>query len=180
MGWESLRQARGPGRGAVDSEHLRRKWDFIVQIAAALSAARQITAAARAISLRAFAIVRTRQHRHFALEARQHDLRRVVFLPALIGPFAGLQLTLDVDLRALLQESLGHVGNLGKDPEIRTTQAGGKIVSFTLATSESWTDKASGERKERTEWHRVVAFNEQIADVAERFLKKGAKVYVEG
>jgi single-strand DNA-binding protein len=72
------------------------------------------------------------------------------------------------------------VGNLGKDPEIRTTQAGGKIVSFTLATSESWTDKASGERKERTEWHRVVAFNEQIADVAERFLKKGAKVYVEG
>jgi single-strand DNA-binding protein len=72
------------------------------------------------------------------------------------------------------------VGNLGKDPEIRTTQAGGKIVSFTLATSESWNDKASGERKERTEWHRVVAFNEQIADVAERFLKKGAKVYVEG
>ena len=72
------------------------------------------------------------------------------------------------------------VGNLGKDPEIRTTQAGGKIVSFTLATSETWNDKASGERKERTEWHRVVAFNEQIADVAERFLKKGAKVYVEG
>jgi single-strand DNA-binding protein len=72
------------------------------------------------------------------------------------------------------------VGNLGKDPEIRNTQAGGKIVSFTLATSETWNDKASGERKERTEWHRVVAFNEQIADVAERFLKKGAKVYVEG
>jgi len=72
------------------------------------------------------------------------------------------------------------VGNLGKDPEIRTTQAGGKIVSFTLATSETWNDKASGERKERTEWHRVVVFNEQIADVAERFLKKGAKVYVEG
>jgi single-strand DNA-binding protein len=72
------------------------------------------------------------------------------------------------------------VGNLGKDPEIRNTQAGAKIVSFTLATSEIWNDKASGERKERTEWHRVVAFNEQIADVAERFLKKGAKVYVEG
>ena len=72
------------------------------------------------------------------------------------------------------------IGNVGKDPEIRSTQAGTKIVSFTLATSDTWTDKASGERKERTEWHRVVVFNEQIADVAERFLRKGAKVYVEG
>lgn len=72
------------------------------------------------------------------------------------------------------------IGNLGKDPEIRNTQAGDKIVSFTLATSESWNDKASGERKERTEWHRIVVFNEQIASVAEKYLKKGAKVYVEG
>ncbi len=72
------------------------------------------------------------------------------------------------------------VGNLGKDPEVRSTQAGDKIVNFTLATSETWNDKASGERKERTEWHRVVVFNSQIADVCERFLKKGAKVYVEG
>ncbi len=72
------------------------------------------------------------------------------------------------------------VGNLGKDPEIRNSQAGDKIVSFILATSETWNDKASGERKERTEWHRVVVFNSQIADVCERFLKKGAKVYVEG
>ncbi len=72
------------------------------------------------------------------------------------------------------------VGNLGKDPEVRNTQAGQKIVNFALATSESWTDKASGERKERTEWHRVVVFNERIADVAERFLRKGSKVYVEG
>jgi single-strand DNA-binding protein len=72
------------------------------------------------------------------------------------------------------------VGNLGKDPEVRNSQAGDKIVSFTLATSETWNDKASGERKERTEWHRVVVFNSQIADVAERFLKRGAKVYVEG
>src|SRR5580698_4523663 len=72
------------------------------------------------------------------------------------------------------------VGNLGKDPEIRNTQSGDKIVSFNLATSETWTDKASGERKERTEWHRIVVFNTQIADVAERYLKKGAKVYVEG
>jgi single-strand DNA-binding protein len=72
------------------------------------------------------------------------------------------------------------VGNLGKDPEVRNTQAGDKIVSFNLATSETWTDKASGERKERAEWHRVVVFNSQIADICERFLKKGAKVYVEG
>ena len=72
------------------------------------------------------------------------------------------------------------IGNLGKDPEVRTTQAGSKIVSFTLATSETWNDRASGERKERTEWHRVVVFNEAIADIAERFLTKGVKVYVEG
>jgi single-strand DNA-binding protein len=72
------------------------------------------------------------------------------------------------------------IGNLGKDPEVRSSQAGDKIVSFSLATSETWNDKASGERKERTEWHRIVVFNTQIADVAERFLKKGAKVYVEG
>jgi single-strand DNA-binding protein len=72
------------------------------------------------------------------------------------------------------------VGNLGRDPEVRNTQDGGKIVNLALATSETWNDKASGERKERTEWHRVVIFNDRVADVAERFLKKGAKVYVEG
>jgi single-strand DNA-binding protein len=72
------------------------------------------------------------------------------------------------------------VGNLGKDPEVRNSQAGQKIVNFTLATSESWNDKMSGERKEKTEWHRVVIFNERIADVAEKYLKKGKKVYVEG
>jgi single-strand DNA-binding protein len=72
------------------------------------------------------------------------------------------------------------VGNLGKDPEVRNTQAGAKIVNFTMATSDTWNDKASGERKERTEWHRVVIFNERLADVAERFLRKGRKVYVEG
>ena len=72
------------------------------------------------------------------------------------------------------------VGNLGKDPEVRTTQAGSKIVNLSVATSENWTDKASGERKERTEWHRVVIFNERLADVAERFLRKGRKVYLEG
>lgn len=72
------------------------------------------------------------------------------------------------------------VGNLGKDPEVRNTQSGGKIVSMTVATSETWNDKASGERKERTEWHRVVVFNERLGDVAERFLRKGRKVYLEG
>ncbi len=72
------------------------------------------------------------------------------------------------------------VGNLGKDPEVRNAQNGSKIVSFSVATSESWNDKSSGERREKTEWHRIVIFNERIADVAERFAKKGRKVYVEG
>jgi single-strand DNA-binding protein len=72
------------------------------------------------------------------------------------------------------------VGNLGRDPEVRSTQDGLKIVNLSLATSESWRDKNSGERRERTEWHRVVIFNEKLGEVAEKFLKKGAKVYVEG
>jgi len=72
------------------------------------------------------------------------------------------------------------VGNLGKDPEVRTTQDGSKIVNLTLATSETWNDRASGERKERTEWHRVVIFNDRVGEVAEKYLRKGAKVYVEG
>ncbi|MFT8718785.1 single-stranded DNA-binding protein [Acetobacter sp.] len=72
------------------------------------------------------------------------------------------------------------VGFLGKDPEIRTSQNGQKIASLSVATSETWTDKASGERKERTEWSRIVIFNERLADVAERFLRKGRKVYLEG
>lgn len=72
------------------------------------------------------------------------------------------------------------IGNLGKDPEIRTTQQGKKIANLTIATSESWTDKASGERKERTEWHRVTIMNDGLAGVAERFLSKGSKVYICG
>jgi single-strand DNA-binding protein len=72
------------------------------------------------------------------------------------------------------------IGNLGKDPEIRTLQSGTKVANFSVATSETWTDKASGERKEKTEWHRVVIYNERLADVAERFLRKGRKVYLEG
>jgi single-strand DNA-binding protein len=72
------------------------------------------------------------------------------------------------------------VGNLGKDPEVRRTQDGRPIVNLTVATSETWRDKSSGERKERTEWHRVVIFSEGLAKVAEQYLKKGAKVYLEG
>jgi len=72
------------------------------------------------------------------------------------------------------------VGNLGKDPEVRNTQSGSKVVSFPLATSDTWNDRQSGERRERTEWHRVVIFNERAGDVAERFLRKGRKVYIEG
>jgi single-strand DNA-binding protein len=72
------------------------------------------------------------------------------------------------------------IGNLGKDPEVRTLQSGTKVANFTVATSETWNDKASGERKEKTEWHRVVIYNERLADIAERFLRKGRKVYLEG
>jgi len=72
------------------------------------------------------------------------------------------------------------VGNLGKDPEVRRTTSGDPVVNLSVATSESWRDKASGERKEKTEWHRVVIFNKNLADVAEKYLRKGSKVYVEG
>jgi len=72
------------------------------------------------------------------------------------------------------------LGNLGRDPEVRTAQDGSKIVNLNIATSESWKDRNSGERKEKTEWHRVVIFNPNLADIAERYLKKGSSVYIEG
>ncbi|MEO5972241.1 MAG: single-stranded DNA-binding protein [Sphingomicrobium sp.] len=72
------------------------------------------------------------------------------------------------------------VGNLGRDPESRSFASGGKVVKFSLATSETWNDRASGDRKEKTEWHNVVIYDEKIGEVAERYLKKGAKVYIEG
>src|SRR5438067_3280005 len=72
------------------------------------------------------------------------------------------------------------IGNLGADPEIRRTQDGRPIANLNIATSETWRDKSSGERKEKTEWHRVVIFNEGLCKVAEQYLKKGAKVYIEG
>ncbi len=72
------------------------------------------------------------------------------------------------------------VGNLGRDPEVRRTGTGDAVVSFSVATSESWRDKASGERKEKTEWHNVVIWNENLGKVAEQYLKKGSKVYIEG
>ena len=72
------------------------------------------------------------------------------------------------------------VGNLGKDPEIRRTQDGRPIANLSIATSETWRDKGTGERKEKTEWHRVVIFSEPLCKIVEQYLKKGAKVYIEG
>lgn len=79
--------------------------------------------------------------------------------------------------------SLNHValiGNLGKDPEVRRMQSGDPVVTLSVATSETWRDKQSGEKREKTEWHRVVIFSKGIADVAEKYLRKGSKVYLEG
>ncbi len=72
------------------------------------------------------------------------------------------------------------IGNLGKDPEVRRLPSGDQVVSFTVATSETWRDKTSGERKERTEWHNVSIFNENLGKIAEQYCKKGTKVYLEG
>ena len=72
------------------------------------------------------------------------------------------------------------IGNLGKDPEVRTMNNGGEVVSFSVATSENWSDKASGERREKTEWHNVVIFNENLGRIAKQYLRKGSSVYVEG
>jgi single-strand DNA-binding protein len=94
------------------------------------------------------------------------------------GIFAG-----NIEWRAVMAGSVNKViliGNLGKDPEIRRTQDGRPIANLTLATSETWRDKNSGERKEKTEWHRVVIFSEPLCKIVEQYLKKGAKIYVEG
>lgn len=72
------------------------------------------------------------------------------------------------------------IGNLGRDPEVRHAQDGFKVVTFSLATNESWKDKTTGEKKERTEWHRIVIFNDKLSEIAEKYLKKGSKVYIEG
>lgn len=72
------------------------------------------------------------------------------------------------------------VGNLGRDPEVRHAQDGSKIVTFSIATSENWRDKATGERRDRTEWHRVVVFNDKLAEVVEKYVTKGSKLYLEG
>ncbi len=72
------------------------------------------------------------------------------------------------------------VGNLGKDPEIRSFANGGRVASFSVATSESWKDKQSGEKKERTEWHRISVLNENLVGIVEKYIKKGSKVYIEG
>jgi single-strand DNA-binding protein len=72
------------------------------------------------------------------------------------------------------------VGNLGRDPEIRSTQSGMRVANLSVATSENWRDKATGERREKTEWHRVVIFNDRLVEVVEKYLRKGSKIYVEG
>jgi len=72
------------------------------------------------------------------------------------------------------------VGNLGKDPEVRSMQSGDRVASFPVATSERWKDKATGERKEKTEWHKVTIFDERLVEIAEKYLRKGSKVYLEG
>ena len=72
------------------------------------------------------------------------------------------------------------IGNLGRDPEVRTFQNGGKIVNLRIATSETWRDKSSGERKERTEWHQIAIFDENLGKIAEQYLRKGSTVYIEG
>ena len=72
------------------------------------------------------------------------------------------------------------IGNTGRDPEVRYSQDGAKIVNLSIATSESWKDKVTGERKDRTEWHRVVVFNEKLADIAEQYVRKGSKLAIEG
>ena len=72
------------------------------------------------------------------------------------------------------------IGNLGNDPDVRTMQSGDKVVNLSVATSENWKDKSTGERKEKTEWHRVVVFNKGLVPVCENYLKKGSKVYIEG
>ena len=72
------------------------------------------------------------------------------------------------------------IGNLGRDPEIRSTNDGTRVANFSLATNETWRDRNTGERRERTEWHRVVIFNERLVDIAEKYLRKGSKIFVEG
>jgi single-strand DNA-binding protein len=89
----------------------------------------------------------------------------------------------DIEWRAAMAGSVNKVilvGNLGKDPEIRRTQDGRPIANLSIATSETWRDKSTGERKEKTEWHRVVIFSEPLCKIVEQYLKKGAKVYIEG
>lgn len=72
------------------------------------------------------------------------------------------------------------IGNLGREPEVRHTQSGGKVANLNLATNETWKDRETGERREKTEWHRVVIFDDMLCDIAERYLRKGSKVYIEG
>jgi single-strand DNA-binding protein len=99
------------------------------------------------------------------------------------GAALGLRSTLDSELEMAMAGSVNKVilvGNLGADPEVRTLNNGGKVVNLSVATSERWKDRSSGEQREKTEWHRVVIFSEGLTRVAEQYLRKGSKVYIEG
>jgi len=103
-------------------------------------------------------------------ERRRHEARDL--------PETGMNEGIEIMSGYLNEATL--IGNLGQNPEIRNTQSGGRIATLSIATSESWKDKRSGERQERTEWHRVVIFNEALCDIVEKYLEKGAKVYIQG
>lgn len=99
--------------------------------------------------------------------------RKILYYENLVESIKGKQMAGSINKVIL-------VGNLGKDPEIRHSSDGAKIASFSVATSEVWKDRTTGERKDRTEWHRVVVFNDKLAEIIEKYTKKGSKVYLEG
>ncbi len=126
---------------------------------------------------------------------RPIDAIIIVLFPKKVKSITGLDIFLDFDCKYCFNESIYKpkeakmagsinkvilVGNIGQEPQVRTMQSGQKVVSFSLATSDRWRDRATGEQKEQTEWHRVVIFNPNLVEVAERMLQKGTKLYLEG
>ncbi|MDR1488376.1 MAG: single-stranded DNA-binding protein [Holosporales bacterium] len=85
-----------------------------------------------------------------------------------------------VKIMSMSLNKVSLIGNVGKDPDVRFLPDGSRVASFTLATGETWKDKTTGERKEKTEWHKIVAFNDRVAEIAEKYIRKGSKLYIEG
>lgn len=113
----------------------------------------------------------------------RENYKIVIFLQILFFQLINSNISVRENIGFVMAGSINKVilvGNLGRDPEVRSTQDGAKIVSLSLATTEMWKDKATGERKDRTEWHRVVVFNPALADVCEKYLHKGSRIYLEG